>query len=139
MGCGYRGRLQAAFGDVQDTEHLSQEISASIAECKAETILKGRVVGISGNEVVVDVGLKSEGYVPLYEWEDPSEIVVGDEIEVLLEQIESDTGVILLSKRKADRIRGWERILKDCNEGDKVSGRCMRKIKGGLLVDIGVP
>ncbi|MFH1418115.1 MAG: 30S ribosomal protein S1 [Planctomycetota bacterium] len=132
-------QLQAAFGEVDGAETLDKAISDSIAECKANTILNGRIIGISGNEVVVDVGLKSEGYVPAYEWEDLSEVKAGDPIEVLLEQIESDTGTILLSKRKADRIRGWERILSKCKEGEKVSGKCMRKIKGGLLVDIGVP
>lgn len=132
-------QLEAAFGGAVDAESFDKTITQTISEYKADSILKGRVVGISGNEVVVDVGLKSEGYVPLNEWENAGEVKPGDEIEVLLEQIESDTGVILLSKRKADRIRGWERILTTCNEGAKVTGKCTRKIKGGLLVDIGVP
>jgi small subunit ribosomal protein S1 len=132
-------QFQAAFGETAGPADLDNVIAQTIAEFKADTVLQGRVVGISGNEVVVDVGLKSEGYVPLNEWEDPTQVKPGDRIDVLLEQIESDTGVILLSKRKADRIRGWERVLASCKEGDKVTGRCIRKIKGGLLVDIGVP
>jgi small subunit ribosomal protein S1 len=132
-------QLQAAFGGPVDRENLDKTIADTISEYKADSILKGRIVGVSGNEVVVDVGLKSEGYVSLDEWEDAAQIKPGDEIEVLLEQIESDTGVIQLSKRKADRIRGWERILTTCKEGARVSGKCTRKIKGGLLVDIGVP
>ncbi len=131
--------LEAAFGQSADTAELDAAINETIAEFKADAILKGRIVRIIGNEVIIDVGLKSEGYVPLHEWENPSEVAAGDDIEVLLEQIEGDSGVVLLSKRKADRIRGWERILTSCHEGDKVSGKCMRKIKGGLLVDIGVP
>jgi len=131
--------LETAMGGATSAELLDGAIQETVSDYKTDSILHGRVVGISGNEVVVDVGLKSEGYVPLNEWEDPSEIAPGDKIEVLLEQIESDTGNILLSKRKADRIRGWERILTTCKEGDRVSGKCMRKIKGGLLVDIGVP
>ena len=131
--------LSAAFGGAVGPGEINQAIGDKIADFKAETILKGRVIGIRGPEVVVDVGLKSEGYVPLSEWEDPTSIDPNDEIEVLLEQIESDTGTVILSKRKADRIRGWERVLTNCKEGDRVSGRCMRKIKGGLLVDIGVP
>jgi small subunit ribosomal protein S1 len=131
--------LQAAFGKDAGPAGIESAIGNTVVEFKADTILKGRIVGISGNEVVVDVGLKSEGYVPLNEWDDPSEIDPGDEIEVLLEQIETDTGVVLLSKRKADRIRGWKRVLENCKEGDRVSGKCTRKIKGGLLVDIGVP
>ena len=58
---------------------------------------------------------------------------------MLLEAVEDDAGVIVLSKRKADRIRGWEKVIDDHKEGDVVTGRVMRKIKGGLLVDIGVP
>jgi len=132
--------LSAVFGSGQpDMAVLDRKLDKSAAEYKADTILKGRVIGTSGNEVIVDVGLKSEGYVPLSEWDDPSDIDPGDEIEVLLEQIENETGVLQLSKRKADRIRGWERLLETHKEGDKVSGRCMKKIKGGLLVDIGVP
>ncbi len=131
--------MKAAFGDASETDGLAAALETTMATFKADTVLKGRIIGISGNEVIVDVGLKSEGYVPLNEWEDAGEITPGDEIEVLLEQVESETGIVQLSKRKADRIRGWERILSACNEGDRVSGKCMRKIKGGLLVDIGVP
>jgi len=66
-------------------------------------------------------------------------VEIGDTVEVLLEDIEDDAGLVVLSKRKADRIRGWERIITQKSEGDPVQGRVMRKIKGGLLVDIGVP
>ena len=58
---------------------------------------------------------------------------------MLLEQVEDASGGIVLSKRKADRIRGWEQLLRTCKEGYVVEGKCLRKIKGGLLVDIGVP
>ena len=101
------------------------------------TILKGRVVGFAGDDVVVEVGLKSEGLVDKTEFEELP--AVGDQIEVLLEQVEDETGGIVLSKRKADRIRGWEQLLRTRKEGDVVEGKCLRKIKGGLLVDIGVP
>jgi small subunit ribosomal protein S1 len=131
--------LAALGGSTTDTAVLEKAIGTSCEEYTADTILKGKIIGISGSEVVVDVGLKSEGYIQLSEWDDPSEIDPGDVIEVLLESIESDTGVVILSKRKADRIRGWERVLENCQEGQKVSGKVTRKIKGGLLVDIGVP
>ncbi|MCZ6682713.1 MAG: 30S ribosomal protein S1 [Planctomycetota bacterium] len=131
--------LAAAFDGKSSEAELANAINAAVGVFKPDSVLKGRIVDKIGNEVVVDVGLKSEGYVPISEWDDKSEIDIGDEIEVLLEQIESDTGVVLLSKRKADRIRGWERIMATCHEGDRVSGKCIRKIKGGLLVDIGVP
>ncbi len=101
------------------------------------SILKGHVVGFAGDDVVVEVGLKSEGLVDKGEFEELP--AVGDAVEVLLEQVEDSTGGIVLSKRKADRIRGWEQLLRTRKEGDVVEGKCLRKIKGGLLVDIGVP
>ncbi len=131
--------LAAAFGSDSDTQIIEKAIDRTISEYKPESILTGRIIRRSGGEVIVDVGLKSEGYVPIEEWDDESSIDPGDEIEVLLEQMETETGTLLLSKRKADRIRGWERVLSTCKEGDKVKGKVTRKIKGGLLVDIGVP
>ncbi|HNX27392.1 MAG TPA: 30S ribosomal protein S1 [Phycisphaerae bacterium] len=102
-------------------------------------IIKGRVVDIIGNDVIVEVGLKSEGSIDISEFSDPQSIKPGQEVDVYLEEVEGDTGMVELSKRKADRIRGWERILENNAEGDVVVGPVMRKIKGGLLVDIGVP
>ncbi|MHC4832530.1 MAG: 30S ribosomal protein S1 [Planctomycetota bacterium] len=101
------------------------------------TILKGRVIGFAGDDVVIEVGLKSEGLVDKHEFDELP--AVGDEVEVLLEAVEDASGGIVLSKRKADRIRGWEQLLRTRKEGDIVEGKCLRKIKGGLLVDIGVP
>ncbi len=102
-------------------------------------ILKARVMSLSGNEAILDVGLKSEGIVSLSEWEDPSQVDVGDEIDVMVEDIETTTGMIVVSKRRADRILNWRRIVESTKEGDDCKGRVLKKIKGGLLVDIGVP
>jgi small subunit ribosomal protein S1 len=106
---------------------------------EADTILKGRVIDIINDEVIVDVGYKSEGVISKSEFENPEEIDIGDEVEVLLDGVEDETGQIQLSKRKADRLRGWERVISTHKEGDTVRGKVMRKIKGGLVVDIGVP
>ncbi|MGE4285553.1 MAG: 30S ribosomal protein S1 [Phycisphaerae bacterium] len=103
------------------------------------TILTGKIVEQIGNDVIVEIGLKSEGIVDAGEFDDPSEIVKGAEIDVLLEEVDAADGMILLSKRKADRIRGWEEIVRTRSEGDIVTGKVTRRIKGGLLVDIGVP
>ncbi len=103
------------------------------------SIVKGKVTRIAGDEVVIDINYKSEGFVPIYEFDLTSPPAPGDEVEVLLEDIYDDRGEILLSKRKADRIRGWEKIMEERDVGDVVKGRIVRKIKGGLLVDIGVP
>ena len=102
-------------------------------------VIKGRVVSISGDYVIVDVGLKSEGQIAKEEFDDAGGVTPGDEVEVLLEELEDQNGDLILSKRKADRIRGWEQLLQTKKEGDVVEGKVLRKIKGGLLVDIGVP
>jgi len=87
----------------------------------------------------VEVGLKSEGILDASEFDSPDQIEPGREIEVLLEDTDSESGLVLLNKRKADLIRGWETILGTKKEGDVVRGRVIRRIKGGLLVDVGVP
>jgi small subunit ribosomal protein S1 len=125
-------------GDTSDTA-IAATMEETVGTFSAGTIIKGRVVDIVGDDVVVDVGLKSEGIIPLNEWDDKSAVDAGDEIDVWLESVESDSGLVQLSKRKADRILNWQRIVQTANEGDEVKGRVMRKIKGGLLVDIGVP
>jgi small subunit ribosomal protein S1 len=102
-------------------------------------ILKGRVSGKSGDDYVVELGLKSEGVLERGEFDEPENVKVGDEIKVLLEEVEGDSGLVKISKRKADRIINWEAIMKSKKEGDPVEGKVTKKIKGGLLVDIGVP
>ncbi len=103
------------------------------------SLLHGRVVGISGDFVIVDIGYKSEGQIDKAEFDDAGGVAIGDTVEVLLESLEDKDGSIVLSKRKADRIRGWEQLLTTKKDGDVVEGKVLRKIKGGLLVDIGVP
>jgi len=133
-----RDELSQALGQEFSAEMLGQIIDSKSSP-QPGTVLRGRIVGRVGDDVVVEVGLKSEGTVHALEFDSPDEIKVGETIEVLLEEVESDGGLVVLSKRKADRIRGWERILETCKEGDVISGKVTRKIKGGLLVDIGVP
>jgi small subunit ribosomal protein S1 len=130
-------QISQAMGAEFDQEALSNVIQDK-ASPQVGKILTGRVVDVVGNDVIVEVGLKSEGAVDLAEFDDPSSIEPGQQIEVLLESMESESGLVGLSKRKADRIRGWERILQSNKEGDTVKGVVTRKIKGGLLMDIGV-
>src|SRR5262245_43582875 len=108
----------------------------------ANKIVKGRVVEIRGEEIVVDIGYKSEGLIRLDEWrEEGMEIVLpkpGDDVEVLLETVEGEDGGVLLSYRKAKRQKEWNAVLEKHKEGDVVSGAVLKKIKGGLLINIGV-
>lgn len=102
------------------------------------TVLKGRIIDLTKDYVAVDVGLKSEGLISVSEFYDPSELRIGGEIEVLLEQAEDEKGQIVLSRQKARKQRQWEFILRNCSEGSIVKGLVLRRVKGGLMVDIGV-
>lgn len=110
----------------------------SIASMEVGQILKGGIVELTPDFVVVDVGLKSEGLIPVNEFNDPNELTLGNEIEVYLDRTEGDDGQIVLSREKARRQRQWEYILEHCEEGSIVNGKVIRKVKGGLMVDIGM-
>lgn len=102
------------------------------------SILKGKIVEISKDFVVVDVGLKSEGLIPVSEFHDTTVLTLGNEIEVLLDSAENENGQIVLSREKAERQRQWEYILEHCEENCVVTGKITRKVKGGMMVDIGM-
>ncbi|MHC5088899.1 MAG: S1 RNA-binding domain-containing protein [Planctomycetota bacterium] len=134
-------QIEQEVNELFTSEHtllLEEELAKNVESLTPGSIVSGRIVTQLGNDVIVELGLKSEGMVEASEFDDPSEIVPGKEIEVLLEEMDAQSG-ILLSKRKADRIRGWERVIESNAEGDVVKGIVSRRIKGGLLVDIGVP
>jgi len=131
-------QVDEIFGE-KETEYLEQALQSKVDSHLPGTVLKGRIVSQIGSDVIVEVGLKSEGVVDAGEFDSADEMEPGREIEVLIEDSDAGGGLILLSKRKADRIRGWERIVETKREGDVVKGKVIRRIKGGLLVDIGVP
>jgi small subunit ribosomal protein S1 len=110
----------------------------SVKSLKEGEIIKGRVVAINKRDAVIDIGYKSEGLIPLSEFGRDADIKVGDEVDVLLESIEDENGMVVLSKNKAEKIAGWENIINNYNEGDVIKGRATRKVKGGVMVDVGV-
>lgn len=136
--------LDSAIGEMfnelsDETTDLDAIYDQTSQSFDINQITTGTVLRIDGDDVLVDIGYKSEGIVGLDEWgelEDPPN--AGDKIQVLLEEVEDDFGLIMLSKRKADRIREWEKIIQTHEEGDIVTGTVVRKIKGGLLINIGV-
>src|SRR5262245_46975290 len=130
--------VQEALGQ-RTVDDVAKSYEESIKNFEVNQIIKGKILKITNSEVIVDIGYKSEGTIDIHEFETPSELQPGQELEVLLEVIEDESGMLILSKRKADRQRGWERVIRHNKEEDIVKGKVMRKIKGGLLVDIGVP
>ncbi|MFH1655595.1 MAG: 30S ribosomal protein S1 [Candidatus Omnitrophota bacterium] len=115
---------------------LEELYNQSLKNIKEGEIVKGKIVGITDSDVLVDIGYKSEGIIPLREFSNPKELQVGTETDVLVEQVEDDNGRIILSKDKADKIRGWEKITTEFNENSLVEGRVKRKVKGGFIVDV---
>src|SRR6516164_9682684 len=136
-------QLQEAFYRQDIGTDVDDWLPQEEQEFEANKIVKGRVLQIVGDDVVVDIGYKSEGIISLQEWYDEGidRIVPpqpGDEIQVLLDAVEDESGAIVLSFRKAKRQKEWEDVISKHKEGDVVSGLVTRKIKGGLLVNIGV-
>ncbi|HEY7314900.1 MAG TPA: S1 RNA-binding domain-containing protein, partial [Gemmataceae bacterium] len=131
--------LEALFNSADGADWLPPEEQ----EFQDNKLVTGRVRKVTADEVWVDVGYKSEGAIDLREWLDEAtgQLVPpqpGDQVEVLLEAVEDEGGAILLSYRKAKRQKEWEDVIARHKEGDVVSGLVTRKIKGGLLVNIGV-
>ncbi len=99
-------------------------------------VVTGRVIGVDEKYVIVDIGFKSEGIVQLNEFRNADEIKVGDEIEVFLDRVEDREGQLVLSRRKADTLRAWERIEQAYEDGSILEGNIKRRIKGGMVVDL---
>ena len=102
------------------------------------SIIKGIITEIRDNEVILDIGAKAEGVVPAYEFMDVGDLQVGEEIEVFLERLEDRDGNPMVSYDKAQQKKNWENILSQCEEGSVLSGRVKTKVKGGLVVNVGV-
>lgn len=119
----------------EDVEALYEQ---SFKNIKKGDVVKGKIIEIGRNEVVVDIGYKSEGVIPIDEFKDASKLKVGDETEVLLEKIEDESGSVVLSKEKAGQMKFWNEIVAAFSEEKSVTGKLIRRIKGGFSVDIGV-
>lgn len=129
--------MEAALGGGEGSE-LLESLQGEEEHFIVRSIVPGFIVDEFNDDVVVDIGYKSEGYIDRAEFKEMDEIKVGDQIQVMIVDIEAD-GTVVLSKRQADLELGWQAVLGSNKEGDRVKGKVVRKIKGGLLVDIGVP
>lgn len=113
-------------------------VSSSFANLTEGAIIKGVITEIRPTEVIVDIGGKSEGTIPSVEFPDVGELQLGSDIEVFLEKLEDREGNPVLSFDRAEQKKNWEQILSKCEEGSVISGRVKAKVKGGLIVSIGV-
>lgn len=133
-------RLFVTDEDSLDSTTLGFEIDYEMTfrSFSSGQVVKGRVISVSPKDVIVDIGFKSEGIIAAHEFDDLSTLQPGSVVEVMLDATEDENGRIVLSKRKAEKSQGWDRVVQKCGEGDTVDGRVTRKVKGGLMVDIGI-
>lgn len=110
----------------------------SIQDFQEGNLVKGKIVEIRDQEVVVDIGYKAEGILSMDEFTDPSKVKVGAVMEFLFEYFDDETGTVVLSKRKADRQKTWAEVLSNAEEGTVVEGKITKKVRGGFMVDIGM-
>ena len=132
--------LRPELYDDEDTaeerDAMALMYTGTMASIEEGEIVKARVMEIRENMVVLDIGFKSEGTVPLEEFKDLPDLKPGDEVEVLLEHLEDQEGSVVLSKKKADFMRVWERIRVAYESDQPVEGTLVKKIKGGVVVDL---
>ena len=122
---------------------MSAVMEDLLAESKIEllkegSVISGTIMEVRPTEVVIDFGGKAEGTIPAHEFLDPSELEIGSDIEVFLERLEDRFGNPQLSFDKAEQKKNWEKIVNTCEEGSVITGRVRSKVKGGLVVNIGV-
>jgi len=117
---------------------MQELIAKSFRDFREGGIVKGQVLEIRPREVLVDIGYKSEGVIPASEFDDIEDLQVGDEVEVLLERLEDDHGMVKLSKEKAAHKQNWDKIVKVFQGDGLIKGKVKAVVKGGLTVNIGV-
>jgi small subunit ribosomal protein S1 len=122
--------------DSIDAAQLTGMFEKTLSTISENEIIKGRIISMNDNEVAIDIGFKSEGIVPLSEFSSRDDLKLGDEVEVFLEKIEDSDGKMILSRRRADFMRIWERINKAHETQEIIAAKILRRIKGGMVVDL---
>ena len=117
---------------------MQDVMSKPMPDFREGSIIKGQILEVRPREVLVDVGYKSEGIIPLNEFEDPESLQVGDEVDVLLERLENEEGMVVLSKEKAAYRQNWNKIVHVFEGDGLIKGKVRSVVKGGLMVNIGV-
>jgi small subunit ribosomal protein S1 len=125
----------------EDSDEFRRLYEESLKDIQEGEVVKGTIIRVNPDHVIVDVGYKSEGQVAIEEFRGPDgqiRVKEGDTVEVLLEKRENESGLVVLSKDKADKLKVWDEISKACEEQEVVEGKIIQRVKGGLAVDIGV-
>jgi small subunit ribosomal protein S1 len=120
----------------EEFESLATLYTESFRDVKEGELVKGKIVRIQGDNVIVDVGFKSEGSIPKSEFQEHESSQIGDEVEVVLESVEDQDGNLVLSKSRADFLKIWDRVLNSYETGEIINGKIIKRIKGGMVVDL---
>jgi small subunit ribosomal protein S1 len=118
-------------------EELNKLYEDTISDYVEGELVVGKILSIGDKDVTVDIGFKSEGTIPIEEFSHPEELNIGADLEVFIDNIEDSEGRLVLSKKKVDFIHSWEKVLNSHDRGEILQGRCIRRIKGGIVVDLG--
>lgn len=121
----------------EEYKQLAELLTKDLTDYKEGEIVKGTIVEIQGDRVIIDIGFKAEGSVPVSEFDDPSQIIPGQQVEVLLEKVEGTAeGEIVLSKKLADFQRVWEKVVQAAEKQEVIQAKILKRIKGGLVAEI---
>jgi small subunit ribosomal protein S1 len=115
---------------------LAKLYSDSFRDVKEGELIKGKIVRIQDDNVILDVGFKSEGSIPKAEFTNPDELKIGKEVDVVLESVEDQEGNLVLSKQRADFLKVWEKVINSYQTGEVLQGKIIKRIKGGMVVDL---
>jgi small subunit ribosomal protein S1 len=120
----------------KDREEMAKALSGAVTTIEKGTVVKGIVVGINERDVILNIGFKSDGLVPLAEFKDNPNLKIGEEVEVFVDEQENALGQLILSRRKAKIVKGWDLVQKSLDTDTVIEGFVKRRTKGGLIVDV---
>lgn len=121
-----------------DDQELEKLYNQTFRDIREGEVVEGKITDISSKDVMVDIGHKSEGSLPIDEFDNVDSLKIGDPVKVFVETKESESGMLVISKKRADRYLGWKYIEENYQEGNNIEGKVVRKVKGGLIVDVGI-
>ncbi len=120
----------------EEYDELCKLYEDTISDYVEGELVVGKILAIGSKDITVDIGFKSEGTIPIEEFSNPEDLKVGNDIEVYIDNIEDTDGLLVLSKKKVDFIHSWEKVVSSYETGEILQGKCTRRIKGGIVVDL---
>jgi small subunit ribosomal protein S1 len=117
-------------------DDMEKMYSGTVTTVNSGEVVTGIVVGINDRDVILNIGFKSDGLVPLAEFKDKTDLKIGDEVDLFIEEREDTMGQLVLSRRKAKLVKGWEKVQKALDKDEVIEGFVKRRTKGGLIVDV---